>query len=298
MGVAQHADTLRGHVGSACKYYFRIVIMCKYPNGTVDSAAGVGDLTDPAFTEMQLSSMGWQLPDPDEQDSCVITQDLLKQKNAELAALQSQLLTLPRGERKLLRQHAASLDAHIKLLCADFTHSSEIEQAAVALNKSLAACDPDAIAQALEGLTLVDLAKVDELALCYLISASEKVLLAMQCYPSHAGVIKGSLSTLCNLLGGLQQLNNGYDISQQLCSDQAGQVVLDAMAQQLEDRDVQYFGCWLISILASFAHADGTSINDRICFTTGARVAVARARRQHKDETTVTQWADVATKLL
>jgi len=85
------------------------------------------------------------------------------------------------------------------------------------------------------------------------------------------------------------------------------------MAELVDDRDVQFYGCRLLSILAmnmkqaqtkSAAdeyEAGSTTLEDtinRACFFTGARVAVAKARRLHCEDEELTQWADCAMRLL
>lgn len=254
------------------------------------------------------------------------TETMLKAKNTELATLQSQLLSVPRSERKSLLERVNALDESIKLLQRDYASSNEIQHAAIALSEALdekyvgnrengwctlhRANNPEAIAQCLDRLSAPMMAvlgeAVDEVALCYLIGASERVLLAIQRHPGHPGVIKSGFSSLCNLFAALKQLDNGEGMAQQLATAEVGQAVLAAMEAQPAQRDVCFWGCRLVNILAitlkSKSAADASETTDekiaRMCFSTGARVAVSKARRQHPTDIEVTQWADCAMRLL
>lgn len=244
------------------------------------------------------------------------TETMLKAKNTELATLQSQLLSVPRSERKSLLERVNALDESIKLLQRDYASSNEIQHAAIALSEALDEKyvgnrnNPEAIAQCLDRLSAPMMAvlgeAVDEVALCYLIGASERVLLAIQRHPGHPGVIKSGFSSLCNLFAALKQLDNGEGMAQQLATAEVGQAVLAAMEAQPAQRDVCFWGCRLVNILAitlkSKSAADASETTDekiaRMCFSTGARVAVSKARRQHPTDIEVTQWADCAMRLL
>lgn len=244
------------------------------------------------------------------------TETMLKAKNTELATLQSQLLSVPRSERKSLLERVNALDESIKLLQRDYASSNEIQHAAIALSEALDEKyvgnrnNPEAIAQCLDRLSAPMMAvlgeAVDEVALCYLIGASERVLLAIQRHPGHPGVIKSGFSSLCNLFAALKQLDNGERMAQQLATAEVGQAVLAAMEAQPAQRDVCFWGCRLVNILAitlkSKSAADASETTDekiaRMCFSTGARVAVSKARRQHPTDIEVTQWADCAMRLL
>lgn len=243
------------------------------------------------------------------------TETMLKAKNTELATLQTQLLSVPRSERKSLLERVNALDESIKLLQRDYVSSNEIQHAAIALSEALDEKyvgnrnNPEAIAQCLDRLSAPMMAvlgeAVDEVALCYLIGASERILLAIQRYPGHAGVIKSGFSSLCKLFAALQQLDNGEGMAEQLATAEVGQAVLAAMEAQLTQRDVCFWGCRLVNILAimlkSKSAAESESTDEKIarmCFSTGARVAVSKARRQHPTDTEVTQWADCAMRLL
>jgi len=237
------------------------------------------------------------------------TETMLKAKNTELAALQSQLLSVPRSERKALLQRVNTLDESIKLLQKDYASSNEIQLAAMALSDALDANDPEATARCLDRvstpMTAVLGGAVDEIALCYLIGASERITVAIQRHPSHVGVIKAGLSSLCNLFAALKQLDNGEAMAEQLATAEVGQSVLAAMEEQMNERDVCFFGCRLINVLAvNLKSKSGRVVESmdekiaRMCFSTGARVVVSKARRQHTTDSEVTQWADCAMRLL
>lgn len=238
------------------------------------------------------------------------TETMLKAKNTELAALQSQLLSVPRSERKSLLHRVNALDESIKLLQRDYASSNASQHAAIALSESLDENrNPEVIAECLDRVSAPMMAvlgeAVDEVALCYLIGASERVLLAIQRHPDHAGVIKAGFSSFCNLFAALKQLDNGEGMAQQLATAEVGQTVLAAMEAQLSERDVCFFGCRLINILAVTLKSKAAEVSEstdekiaRMCFSTGARIAVSKARRQHPTDTEVTQWADCAMRLL
>jgi len=278
----------------------------------VDDGAGVGETcpTPPPSTDI------------DAQDSLLIVdRALLREKNAQLHEMQARLLSVPRGaERKSLQKSAAILDQQIKCLKQNFVHNSEVEKAAVALGESISNGEPNGIASALQRVINMPVAldAMDDIALCYLISASEGVVTAMQRHPHHAGVMEGGCHALCNLFGGLNQLANGESIALQLSRAEVGDVIICGMAELVDERGVQFYGCRMLSILAVNMKQRDTAASSQArlvdeyeagcepmedaiahaCFFTGARVAVARARRRHAEDVDILQWADCAMRLL
>lgn len=287
-----------------------------------DDGSGIGETcVSPPLSPLPLPEAGILVEQPQDHDNSVVVvvdRDLLRDKNAQLHELQARLLSAPRGaERKSLQKSAALLDHQIKCLKQNFVHTSEVQKAAVALSECISHphTPADAIASALQRVIEMPLVleSMDDLALCYLISASEGVITAMQRHPEHPGVMRGGCHALCNLFSGLKQLDNGESIAQQLCRIEVGDAIMLGMAQLLDNRDVQFYGCRLLSILAmnmkqaqsksaADQYEDGTTTLEdtinRACFFTGARVAVARARRIHSEDLEVSQWADCAMRLL
>jgi len=248
-------------------------------------------------------------------DSDLSTEDMLKKKNTELHELQAQMLRLPRAERKQLKSSVDLLDKEIMGLQATFAMSSEVQKSAAALNASIASDDPDAIAAALQFLIkrAAGLTTIDDVVIFYLISAGEGVVESMRQHPTHKGVISGGCNALCSLFAGLKHLNNGDSIARQLSSSEVGDAVIQGMSSQSEDRDVQYWGCRLINVLAvnmnaaaglRIEHSQAVLSDDlessiaTACFFASARVAVSKARRKHAQDAEVTQWADCAMRLL
>jgi len=235
--------------------------------------------------------------------------EVLKKKNNELHELQAKLLSVPRSERKNLKECAEQLDAEIKTLSAKFTLLGEVQKNAAALNAGIAAKDPDAVGACIEALIKVPVTGqgMDDTILMYLVSAAEGVIASMKAYPKHNGVIKGGCHALCNLLGGLNQLNNGEDIARSLASADAGGAVTEGMAEHVNDRDIQFYGCRAINLFAiSMNNACMIDLGEdsvenciaTACFFASARVAVSKARRNHIKDEGVTQWADCAMRLL
>jgi len=238
-----------------------------------------------------------------ELDSAVVTEDLLKRANSELYEIQAQLLSVPRAERKALMARSSELDATINRLQKDFAHSNAIMAAATSLSDSIAAEDADEIAASLERLvtTAADITCVDDITLCYLISVGDSVVDAMKRHKEHHGVVKGACHALCSLFSGLKSLDNGDAIAEQLCSHDMGDIVIQGMAHHITDRDVQLYGCRVLNILAVTMNPQDDSIEDCVataCFFASARIAVAKARRQHPTDKDVTQWADCAMRLI
>lgn len=273
--------------------------MCRSPRAE-DEGSGVG-------TNLSIAR------DEECDDISDVTEDLLKRKNAELHELQAQMLSVPRSERKKLKVDAEVLDAQIKKISANYAHSSEVQRAAAALNASIITNDATAIAAALERLIKMSagLSTINEVALFYLISAIEGVVSAIKLHSSHSGVVQGGLHALCNLFAGLKLLDNGEDIARQWSTTEVGDIVIDAMSKLLEDRDVQFYGCRVINILAVNMNTGVLGVIEEdiggdpleaslitACFFASARVAVSKARRQHINDSEVTQWADCATRLL
>jgi len=130
----------------------------------------------------------------------------------------------------------------------------------------------------------------------------------MKQHPTHRGVIAGGCHALCNLFAGLKHLNNGDSIARQLSSSEVGDAVIQGMSELPEERDVQYYGCRVINVLAVNMNqacmldiAESDSVESCIataCFFASARVAVSKARRKHASDAEVTQWADCAMRLL
>lgn len=213
------------------------------------------------------------------------------------------MLSVPRAERKALQIRSSELDDQIQHLQKDFTHSNEVQRSAMALNDSIAVKDADAIASALERLvtTASGITVVDDVTLCYLMSAGEGMVSSIKQHKSHIGVVKWACHALCSLFSGLTDLDNGDTISQQLCSPHMGDIVIEGMSYHMADRNVQLYGCRVINILATNIHPDDDSIEDCVeaaCFFASARIAVAKARRQHPTDKEVTQWADCAMRLI
>lgn len=243
-------------------------------------------------------------------DNDVVTEDLLKQKNTELHAMQAQLLSVPRSQRKKLKVSVDELDNQIKAIHNNFALTSEVQKTAMALNDSISSSDPDAIATALQSLIkmTVGLTTIDDVVLFYLISAGEGVVASIKQYPTHCGVVQGGCHALCNLFSGLKHLNNGEALAQQLSTVDVGDAVIQGMSEQLDNRDVQFYGCRVINILAvnmNKACMMDIGVSDNVdsciataCFFASARVAVSKARRQHAYDTEVAQWADCAMRLL
>jgi len=236
-------------------------------------------------------------------DSAVVTEELLKRANSELYEIQAQLLSVPRAERKALMARSSQLDVTIARLQKDFAHSNAIMVAAMCLNDSITAQDADEIASALQRLvtTAADITCIDDITLCYLISAGDSVVSAMKQHKEHAGVVKGACHALCSLFSGLKNLDNGDAIAEQLCSLDMGDIVIKGMAHHMSDRDVQLYGCRVINILAVTLNRQDDSIDDCVataCFFASGRIAVAKARRRHPTDKEVTQWADCAMRLI
>lgn len=250
-------------------------------------------------------------------DSDFSTEDMLKRKNTELHELQAQMLRLPRASerRKHLKSSVDLLDKEIKGLQATFAMSSEVQKSASALNASIKSDDPDAIAACLQFLIkrTAGLTTIDDVVIFYLISAGEGVVESMRQHPTHKGVISGGCNALCSLFAGLKHLNNGDSIARQLSSSEVGDAVIQGMSSLPEDRDVQYWGCRLINVLAvnlnataglKIEHSQAVLCDDlessiaTACFFASARVAVSKARRNHAQDAEVTQWADCAMRLL
>merc|ERR1712199_129009 len=77
-------------------------------------------------------------------------------------------------------------------------------------------------------------------------------------------------------------------MAEQLATAEVGQSVLAAMEEQMNERDVCFFGFRLINVLAvNLKSKSGRVVESmdekiaRMCFSTGARVVVSKARRQH-----------------
>lgn len=238
--------------------------------------------------------------------------DLLKQKNNELYELQAKMLSVPRSERKKLKLCAEELDVEIKTLSANFILFSEVQKSAVGLRAGIAAEDPDSIAACIETLLKVPgtLQGMDNTVLMYLSSAAEGIVASMQAYPTHNGVIKCGCHALCNLLGGLSKLSNGEDIARSLATADTGGAITEGMGAHVDDRDVQFYGCRVLNLLAlNMNSACMTELQDlakdsvenciaTACFFASARVAVSKARRKHVKDEGITQWADCAMRLL
>lgn len=245
----------------------------------------------------------------------IVDRELLKEKHRQLHDMQARLLAAPRlgAERKSLQKRAQILDHEIKGLKQNFVATSEMQKAALALSDCISHPNtpPNAIASALKRASEATDA-TDDLALCYLMGSSEGVVKAMQRHPRHEGVVGGGCHALCNLFNGLAQLDNGDSVVQPLSRHEVGDVVISAMTHLSHARDVQFYGCRLLCVLASNMKQSDTALADeyeggklsledtiaRACFFTGARVAVARARRVHHADADVTQWADCAMRLL
>lgn len=281
--------------------------MCRSPvpqTPEQDQGYGVGLSLEPSPISSQAKEHESQ-PSHNPSDRDV---DILKRKNSELRELQAQMLSLPRAERKKMKGCVEELDSEIKTLTASFVLASEVEKNATVLNASIAANDPDAIAAALSSLIqmMAGLTAIDDIALFYLISAGEGVVQSMKQHPTHGGVIAGGCHALCNLFAGLKLLNNGDAIAQQLSSADVGDTVIQGMGELPEDRDVQYYGCRVINVLAvnmnqACVSDHGSSLEASIaaaCFFASARVAVSKARRKHANDSEVAQWADCAMRLL
>lgn len=251
-----------------------------------------------------------------ESSMVIVDRELLKEKHRQLHEMQARLLSARRSgaERKSLQKSAQLLDQQIRGLKDNLVHTSEMQKAALALSDCISHphTPPNAIATALQKASEVTLDVMDDLALCYLIGASEGVVKAMQRHPQHAGVMRGGCHALCNLFSGLQQLDNGDAVAQQLSRAEVGDAIIAGMSEQQDDREVQFYGCRLLCVLAANMkqskpaladeYEDGKlSLEETIataCFFTGARVAVARARRVHPTDEEVTMWADCAMRLL
>lgn len=268
--------------------------MCKKP--MIDTAAGVG--SSPRSPKCRSDVLD---------DTVIINEELLKQKNTELAELQAMLLSVKKGPRRKELQHRCDeLDKQIKQLQPsrlDIVHNTEVTRVAIALSDSISTDDSEKIATALQALVQMtaSLASIDDVALFYLIGAGEGVVTAMELHATHTGVVAVGCHALCNLFAGLKHLNGSESITEQLCSSRTGDIVLRGMGEHVENRDVQHYGCRVINVLAVTMNRFDDNIEESVataCFLTSARIAASKARRQHPQDDEVTQWADCAMRLL
>jgi len=275
--------------------------MCKPgPVITEDTAAGVG--SSPRSPKRPTNCL-----DDGLDDTVIISEDALRQKNTELAELQAMLLSVKKGpRRKELQRRCDELDKEIKKLQPsrlDIVHSTEVTRVAIVLSDSISTNDAEEIAAALQALVQMtaSLASIDDVALFYLIGAGEGVVTAMELHAAHTGVVAAGCHALCNLFAGLKHLNGSESITEQLCTSRTGDIVLRGMGEHVADRDVQHYGCRLINVLAVSMNRFDDNIEESVataCFLTVARIAASKARRQHPQDEEVTQWADCAMRLL
>jgi len=277
--------------------YKEHIKMCKAP--IIDTAAGVGG-------SPRSPKRGAQCLDALD-DSVIISEELLKQKNTELAELQAMLLSVKKGpRRKELQRRCDQLDKQIKKLQPsrlDIVHNTEVTRVAIALSDSISTDDAEKIATALQALVQMtaSLSCIDDVALFYLIGAGEGVVTAMELHATHTAVVAAGCHALCNLFAGLKHLNGSESITQQLCTSRTGDIVLRGMGEHVLDRDVQHYGCRVINVLAVSMNRFDDNIEESVataCFLTSARIAASKARRQHPEDGEVTQWADCAMRLL
>lgn len=232
----------------------------------------------------------------------------LRQKNASLCTLQAELLSAPRKQRQQLRHQAEELNGEIQRLQSVI----ELERVVSALRSSISAKDDQEISRHVRDLTRTvrvavreasdsesDSEKdgVDE-ALFYLIGVSDSIVNAMH-GTTDAGVIGAGCEAFCSLFAGVVALENGDEILKQIMGPSLAEAVVAGMMANTMDRNVQYFGCRILTNLAVQMHKFMEKDDElHFVWVAGARVAVGKARRNFAADSEVTTWADQVMRYL